>query len=63
MSLWTVVGLFALYAASVVYRAKLLTFARVSKFCQDVRHCTRKHRVVFIKPPHKPLRAVMKHEE
>ncbi len=47
------------YAASVVYRASLLS--RVPKYCHDVRRCRRKHRLVFIQPPNKPVRAVLKH--
>ncbi len=53
-----VVGLVIVYIWSVAYRASLLM---VPKFCHDVRRCRRKHRVVFVAPPNKPSRAVLKH--
>ncbi len=56
IALW--IAAIAAYAISVVYRAKLLTW---TKFCHDVKHCRRKHKVVFVAPPNKPARAVLKH--
>lgn len=48
-----------IYGWTVFYRAKLMT--HVPKFCQDVTHCRRPHRLVFVAPPNKPFRAVLKH--
>lgn len=59
MTAWVIAACVAVYAWTVAYRAKVLT--RVPKFCQDVAHCVRAHRLVFVKPPNKPLRAVLKH--
>lgn len=56
------VVLLTLWMLSVVYRAKLMASGwRVPTYCHDVRRCRRKHRLVFIQPPHKPARAVLKH--
>lgn len=58
----TVLILVAVYVASVVYRAYLMT--RIPKFCQDVKHCTlgpKHHRVVIVAPPRKLPRIVLKH--
>lgn len=51
--------LIATYTCTVVYRAWIAT--RIPKFCQFVRGCPYKHKVVFIQPPNKPFRAVLKH--
>ena len=55
---WPAAVALVVYAATVFYRARLMA---VTKFCHDVKHCVRRHRIVFVKPPNKPMRAVLKH--
>jgi hypothetical protein len=46
-----------------VYSQMLHPHAKVSTWCADPARCPLDHRIVFIKPPHKPLRAGLKHIE
>ena len=58
---WWIPILLAVYVWTVLLRARWQMRYQVPKFCQDVKTCQHRHRIVFVQPPRKPMRAVLKH--